>query len=309
MGTEESLCDIGPMPWGDGIVDEADLEVLNNYMGQEVQYITNRASLPKPFDQGFPDTEQTSLLTWWPGSKASEHDVYVGTDSIVVVDAGTSDTTGIYRGRQQASEYTLSENAQPGQTYYWRIDELDADGIITKGDLWTFSVADYLFVDDMEALDVPMWLIWWDGWGDPNNGSEIWYPEANIVHSGEQSMYLVYDNISTAKTSQILRAWETPQDWTRNGVGTLSLCIHGRPDNTPDSLQVILGDSADNIAAVDYPDPAILLSDTWQQWSITLTDFTGLNLNEITSMTIVIGDDSTEAGGTGTLYIDDICLY
>ncbi len=35
-GTSESLCDIGPMPCGDGVVDEADLEVLMNYWGQEI---------------------------------------------------------------------------------------------------------------------------------------------------------------------------------------------------------------------------------------------------------------------------------
>ncbi len=34
-GTDESLCDVGPMPWGDGKVDAADLEVLMSYWGQE----------------------------------------------------------------------------------------------------------------------------------------------------------------------------------------------------------------------------------------------------------------------------------
>lgn len=33
-GTDEPLCDIGPMPWGDGVVDEADLEVLMNHWGE-----------------------------------------------------------------------------------------------------------------------------------------------------------------------------------------------------------------------------------------------------------------------------------
>ena len=33
----EPLCDIGPMPWGDGIVDRQDLEVLMSHWGQEVQ--------------------------------------------------------------------------------------------------------------------------------------------------------------------------------------------------------------------------------------------------------------------------------
>ncbi len=161
----------------------------------------------------------------------------------------------------------------------------------------------------MEATDEPMWLIWWDGWGDPNNGSEVWYPEASIVHGGEQSMYLVYDNINTAKTSQILRVWETPQDWTRNSAETLVLWLYGDPDNTTEPLSVTLVDTADNIATVEHPDPAILLSDSWQQWSISLADLSGVNLAEINSMTITIGDDTTEEGGKGMLYIDDICLH
>jgi len=32
----EPLCDIGPMPWGDGTVDAADLEVLMRYWQQEI---------------------------------------------------------------------------------------------------------------------------------------------------------------------------------------------------------------------------------------------------------------------------------
>jgi len=33
MGTDNRLCDIGPMPWGDGIVDESDLEILMSNWG------------------------------------------------------------------------------------------------------------------------------------------------------------------------------------------------------------------------------------------------------------------------------------
>ena len=35
-GSEDSLCDIAPPPFGDGIVDRADLEVLMSYWGQEL---------------------------------------------------------------------------------------------------------------------------------------------------------------------------------------------------------------------------------------------------------------------------------
>jgi len=35
-GTDDSACDIGPMPWGDGIVDVQDLRVLAEYIGEPV---------------------------------------------------------------------------------------------------------------------------------------------------------------------------------------------------------------------------------------------------------------------------------
>jgi hypothetical protein len=35
-GTDESLCDIGPMPWGDGVVDVQDLIVLAEHLFEEV---------------------------------------------------------------------------------------------------------------------------------------------------------------------------------------------------------------------------------------------------------------------------------
>jgi hypothetical protein len=35
-GTDESLCDVGPMPWGDGIVDVEDLTVLAEHLFEEV---------------------------------------------------------------------------------------------------------------------------------------------------------------------------------------------------------------------------------------------------------------------------------
>jgi hypothetical protein len=160
----------------------------------------------------------------------------------------------------------------------------------------------------MEFRGDQMWDIWWDGWFDPNNGSVVYYPETNIVHGGEQSMYLFYDN-STAPISQVLRMWEIPQDWTRMGGQTLSLWIHGGLSNTAEPLRICLGDNADNVFVIEHPDSDVLMSDTWQEWSIPLADITGVNLAEITSMTIVIGDEATEEGGTGLVYIDDICLH
>jgi len=35
-GSDEQLCDIGPMPWGDGVVDVQDLIVLPEHLFEEV---------------------------------------------------------------------------------------------------------------------------------------------------------------------------------------------------------------------------------------------------------------------------------
>ena len=39
MGTDDPQCDIGPKPWGDGVVDDADLEVLLDYWGKDLNAI------------------------------------------------------------------------------------------------------------------------------------------------------------------------------------------------------------------------------------------------------------------------------
>jgi hypothetical protein len=307
-GVDEPICDVGPMPWGDGIVDEADLDVLMSQWGQEVSYLHDpkQASRPTPLDHAVSDVEQAVSIRWVPGRHAARHDVYVGMDSVAVEQANTSSTTDIYRGRQEASEYTLPKAVLPNQTFYWRIDEINRDNTLTRGPVWRFSVADYLVVDDFESSEAP-WARWWDGYGDPNNGCYV-EMEFITINGGNQAMEFTYDN-SSAPISQAQRVWETPQDWTRKGVETLILWVHGGPDNIAEPLQITLGDSADSVTAIVHPDPAVLISDDWQQWSIPLADVTGVNPAEIASMAIVIGDESTEEGGIGEICIDDICLH
>ncbi len=308
-GTDDPQCDIGPMPWGDGVVDEADLEVLMGYWGHgaDYPYDPKQASGPKPRDNSILDVEHAVSIHWLSGRYSAQHDVYIGMDPVAVQDADISDTTGIYRGRQEACEYTLSEDILSNQTFYWRIDEFGTDTSVIKGQVWSFSVADYLIVDDMESSE-QVWQRWWDGWGDPNNGS-VADDEFTMVHSGEKSMCVFYDN-SVAPISEVVRMWETPQDWTRKGVETLTLWLHGNPDNSTEPLYVSVGDSADNAAVVVHPDPTASAIDAWQEWSIPLADFAGVDLTAITSMTIGVGDPArTDPGGSGLLFIDDIYLH
>ncbi|MFC1766052.1 LamG-like jellyroll fold domain-containing protein [Planctomycetota bacterium] len=63
-GTDYPLCDMGPMPWGDGVVNEADLEVFMRHWGQEV--------------------DDATLLAWW---KLDETEGDVAYDSAATNDA------------------------------------------------------------------------------------------------------------------------------------------------------------------------------------------------------------------------------
>ena len=74
------------------------------------------------------------LLSWQPGETAKWHDVYLGTNP----------TPGAaqYKGRQILAWSMWFEMGGwiPGQTYYWRIDEVEADGTtIHVGDVWSFT--------------------------------------------------------------------------------------------------------------------------------------------------------------------------
>jgi hypothetical protein len=164
--------------------------------------------------------------------------VYFGTDKLAVTDAGLSDTTGIYQGRKNTTEFLPSERLEYNQTYYWRVDEFNNDDTVSRGRTWSFTVADFIVVDDFEDYnDYPpdrIFEAWIDGWDNPTvNGAIVGYAdppfaEQNIVHSGTQAMPYFFDN--NLKHSEATLSLTSARDWTRQGVETLSLWFRGHPE-------------------------------------------------------------------------------
>ncbi len=64
------------------------------------------------------------------------HDVYLGVDEAAVEDATTADA--VYQGRQDAAHF-VPGRLELDQTYYWRVDEILADGTTAKGSVWSFA--------------------------------------------------------------------------------------------------------------------------------------------------------------------------
>jgi len=189
------------------------------------------------------DLPDASPLGWIAGEGAVQHDVYFGTNLDDVNDADVTDTTGIYRGRRDLVIYTPPQAPELGRSYYWRIDEVRADDTIYRGDVWSFTVIDHLLVDDFEDYNDyspdEIFSTWLDGYDIDTNGALVGHDadfsqgehivETTIVHGDKQSMPYYYNNIGAAAYSEAERAFSPAQDWTREGVGVLSLWFRGHP--------------------------------------------------------------------------------
>jgi hypothetical protein len=209
------------------------------------------------------------------------------------------------------------------------------DGIVDVEDL--IILAEHLFeevplfvVDDFESYtDTPGNIIW-DTWMDSyknNTGASIGYgepphAEVQIVHGGKQAMPFFYDNDGTVLEGTVFEKkgtefyaeaqlqLEIPQNWTRRGDEVLTLWFYGDSGNAVEPFYVALGDNAGNRKEVQHPNPAAVTLERWEQWSIPIADFTGVDATTITIMGIGVGDPaSNQPGGSGLLRIDDIELH
>ena len=281
---------------------------LNQYCLSEVRFfhIPVRAREPHP-ESGATGVALDVVLSWRAGRGAAEHDVYLSSDEQAVIE-GTADITTV----TEASYGPLS--LELGQRYYWRVNEVNMAETPTTlpGDLWNFATQEYSVLDDFEDYnDYPpdeIFSTWTDGWGTQTNGALIAHDQApwaetTIVHGGRQSMSFRYDN--NLKYSEAERPLSPPQDWTRSGIGALSLWFHGNPNNAVEQMyvkvngsKVVYGGNVDDIKQA-----------SWQQWNIDLVSF-GVDLANVTQLAIGLGDETNlTPGGAGIVYIDDICLY
>ncbi len=100
------------------------------------------ATEPDPAD-GFIYPDTWTNLSWSIGISAVSHDVYFS-DSLADVETGAESA---YLGNQTEfykivgfPGFAYPDGLIPGTTYYWRIDEIDADNTVVMGEVWSFMI-------------------------------------------------------------------------------------------------------------------------------------------------------------------------
>ena len=87
--------------------------------------VQGQATDPQPAT-GQTDVPFDVVLGWTAGEFAKTHDVYVGLSSADVNNASRTAPLGVLAGQDQSDSSFAPTGLQFGQTYYWRVDEVNA---------------------------------------------------------------------------------------------------------------------------------------------------------------------------------------
>jgi hypothetical protein len=119
-----------------------DIEVQTALKGTQLGI----ASSPAPADAAT-DVARDVALQWKSGEYAAGHDVYLGTNFADVNTADRSNPMGVLVKQGHDANSFSPSNLQCGQTYYWRVDEVNAPPStkIFKGDVWSFTAEPYAY--------------------------------------------------------------------------------------------------------------------------------------------------------------------
>ena len=298
---------------------------IATYQGDVWRFSTVGAiANPNP-SNGAMDITQTPILSWTASVFASSHEIYFGTDPEAVNNATTASP------EYKATKALGDETYDPGKLawnmpYYWRVDEVNDINPESpwKGPVWSFTTADFAIVDDFEgytdddAAGEAIWQSWIDGFGVAENSAQVGnllppYAEQTIVHSGLQSMSLLYNNVAGVSNSEAVLTLTSVRDWTEEGVADLSLWFRGISANATEPLYVAVSNASGAPAVVAHNDPGAVTIDDWIEWRVPLQAFSdqGINLGNVDTIAIGLGSQSGIAapGGSGVIYIDDIRLY
>jgi hypothetical protein len=275
------------------------------------------------------DVPRDSNLAWAPGDYIQDtngHELFFGTSWEDVNDMTEPCSV------QDACEY------DPGMltlntTYFWRIDEVN-DPCVWRGNIWRFTVADFITVDDFEQYDTSgnrVYNTWCDQRCQEYEETGSWLTlTKGLSYRGNQSVEYWYNCNDPYAIYNYAEAWLPLAsvgftDWTSVDVRLLTLFFYGDPINAATSTeQMYVGvkDTGGLYGEMRYGDHSgEALTDIqvaeWQRWDIPfvwLTDGNSaapndVNFASVESVHIGFGNRrNPAAGGEGWVNFDDIRL-
>jgi hypothetical protein len=269
--------------------------------GMNKKVLSPFCSLPYPVDEAT-DVDKTIILSWSPGYYATSYDIYFGTDWNDVDSAGTTNHPNVDYHNIDVNSYNPGV-LEFGHTYYWRVDRIN-NTEVWKGDVFRFTVLEYVLVDDFESYaDTNNLLAVWGDGADNNTGSTI------ALDPICSSIQFIYDNNGPPFYSEATFTFDKPQNWIAAGVKALQLWFCGNKSNVAEQMYVILDDGDINSVVTHYDINAPTLN-SWKIWNVDLKQFDDVNLAGIKTFSIGFGNrDNPQAGGSGTVYFDDIVIH
>ena len=99
--------------------------------------VSKMATDPLPADDDTHAAMESGVLSWTAArdGKTVKQYIYLGTDSTAIAQATTAEALATLATE---TSYTLNTKLSTLNCYFWRVDREDADGKVTKGDVWSF---------------------------------------------------------------------------------------------------------------------------------------------------------------------------
>ncbi|HUT31360.1 MAG TPA: LamG domain-containing protein [Sedimentisphaerales bacterium] len=292
---------------------------------------------PVPFN-GQQDVRWDANLMWQPGDYADTHDVYFGTSWDDVNSATTVDRVAT---KNLGDEEYDPGQLELGQTYYWRIDEVNNPDTY-KGKVWSFTVAEFVTLDDFEQYDLDQKSIqytWYDQYSQEyGQQTGAWLELAQAprkpVYRGEQAMSYTYDtdDVWASPGYDYAEAWLPLeeiggfQDWTSVDVRLLTVFFYGQAGNDAtedEQMYIAVDDTLGAYAEIRYGDNegeawSDIQVEEWQRWDIPFIYFSDgdfaavpddVNFSSIANVYIGFGNKRFPvAAGKGVVFFDDLLL-
>ncbi len=156
----------------DGTID--DVRIYNYALSQEdiEQLCSVISTKPQPSDRAVVGAGGPAKLSWRPGIGAVSHKLYLGTDKERYFVDG-------WAAKKAEVDMSALSKAMPAiqkdKTYYWRVDDVQGDGKIVTGNVWSFTTSGKLVgwwkLDEAKGREVG------DSSGNNHSGSIVGNPQ------------------------------------------------------------------------------------------------------------------------------------